>query len=113
VELGKEARDLFVRFKEVRLRESVDVVHKHGLGSCEGQLVANQDGIQYQTDHKDAFVTPFDALESFEIDYTDNNLKLKIRGGRNYNFEEKSGNVDALFVFHRNVDTARKRLAEN
>jgi hypothetical protein len=113
VELGAEARDLFVRFKEVRLQESVDVVHKHGLGSCEGRLLANQDGIRYETDHKDAFFAPFDALESFEIDYTDNNLKLKIRGGRSYNFEEKNGNPDALFVFHRNVDAARKRLAEN
>ena len=113
VELGTEARDLFVRFKEVRLQESVDVVHKHGIGSCEGRLVANQDGIQYETDHKDAFFVPLDAFESFEIDYTDNNLKLKIRGGRNYNFEEKNGNPDALFVFHRNVDAARKRLAEN
>jgi len=113
VELGTEARDLFVRFKEVRLQESVDVVHKHGIGSCEGRLVANPDGIRYQTDHQDAFFAPYSTLESFEIDYTDNNLKLKIRGGRNYNFEEKDGNVDALFVFHRNVDAARQRLAEN
>ena len=113
VELGAEARDLYVRFKEVRLQESVDVVHKHGLGSCEGRLVANPDGIQFQTDHKDAFFAPFDTLETFEIDYTDNNLNFKMRGGRNYNFEEKSGNAEALFVFHRNVEAAMKRLAED
>jgi hypothetical protein len=113
VKLGTEPRDLFVKFKEVRLQESVDVIHKHGFGSCSGKLVANADGIQYQTDHKDAFFVPYNKLESFEMDYTDNNLKLKIRGGRNYNFEEKNGNADALFVFHRNVDAARKRLAEN
>lgn len=113
VELRKEARDLHVRFKEVRLQESVDVVHKHGFGSCEGRLIANPDGIQYQTDHEDAFFAPFAAIESFEIDYTDNNLNLKIRGGRNYNFEEKSGNAEALFVFHRNVQAAMERLAED
>jgi len=113
VELETEARDLYVRFKEVRLQESVEVVHKHGLGSCEGRLVANPDGIQYQAAHQDGFFAPFDTLETFEIDYTDNNLNLKVRGGRNYNFQEKSDNAEALFVFHRNVDAARKRLAED
>jgi hypothetical protein len=113
VELETEARDLYVRFKDVRLQESVDVVHKHGLGSCAGRLVANPDGIQFQSDHKDAFFAPFGTLETFEIDYTDNNLNFKVRGGRNYNFEEKDGNAEALFVFHRNVDAARQRLAED
>ena len=113
VELETEARDLYVRFKDVRLQESVDVVHKHGLGSCAGRLVANPDGIQFQSDHKDAFFAPFGTLETFEIDYTDNNLNFKVREGRNYNFKEKSGNAEALFVFHRNVDAARQRLAED
>jgi len=113
VELATDSRDLFVRFKEVRLQESVEVVHKHGLGSCQGRLSANPDGIRYETSHQDAFFAPFDTLETFEIDFTNNNLLLRVRGGRRYNFEEKSGNSEALFVFHQKVEAARKRLAED
>ncbi len=96
-------RDIVVHFKNVTLDESVVVVHKHGFGSCEGTLVADVNGIRYETDHKDAFVIGFGQLERFEVDYIEKNMNLKVRGGRNYNFTEKSGNSDPLFVFHKNV----------
>jgi hypothetical protein len=33
-----------------------------------------------------------------------------VRKGKNYNFTDKSGNADALFVFHKNVQAARERM---
>jgi hypothetical protein len=113
VELAPGSRDLFVRFKEVTLRESAQVVHKHSFGSCEGRLVATPEGIRYETAHKDSFVVPFASLERFEVDYEKKNLQVKVRGGRKYNFTEKSGNADALFIFHQKVEAARKRLADD
>ena len=34
-----------------------------------------------------------------------------MRGGRTYNFTDHESNADALFVFHREVEQARERLA--
>ena len=85
----------------------VAVVHKHRFGSCEGVLVATAEGFDYQTDHKDAFQLSFGEAERFEIDYLENNLRLKVRGGRTYNFESPSEDVDSLFVFHRDVRAFR------
>ena len=33
-------------------------------------------------------------------------------GSNNWNFTDKNDNADALFVFHREVEAARKKLAE-
>lgn len=97
-------REIEVSFKNVQLRETLPVVHKHGIGSCEGTLVADNSGLRYETSNKgDAFSAPFGALDQFEVDYIKKNLNIKIRKGKNYNFTEKSGNADALFVFHKNV----------
>jgi hypothetical protein len=101
-----------LRFKEVRLNASVAVVHKHGMGSCEGRLIGTTDGLRYDTSNKkDAFAIPFSQLESFEIDYLKKELKVKQKGGKNWNFTDKSDNADKLFVFHRDVTKARERLA--
>ncbi len=86
----------------------VAVVHKHRFGSCEGTLVATPEGFDYQTDHKDAFRLSFGETERFEIDYLDNNLRLKVQGGRTYNFESPTEDVDSLFVFHRDVTAFRE-----
>lgn len=110
VEMATGGRDLLVRFKEVKLNESIPVVHKHGFGSCKGRLVATLEGLRYESDHKDTFSVPFSRLERFEVDFIKKNLRVKVRGGRNYNFTEKSGNADALFVFHKNTESAMKRL---
>ena len=101
-----------LRFKEVRLNVSVAVVHKHGMGSCEGRLIGTIEGLRYETaNKKDAFSIPFSQLESFEIDYLKKELKVKQKGGKNWNFTDKSENADKLYVFHRDVTKAREKLA--
>jgi hypothetical protein len=102
-----------LKFRDVRLNASVAVVHKHSMGrSCEGTLAATPDGMRYVTANKnDAFAFPFSALEAFEIDYLKKELKVKQKGGKTWNFTDKSENADKLFVFHRDVTKAREKLA--
>jgi hypothetical protein len=104
---------IMLKFKEVRLNATVAVVHKHGLGgACDGRLVATADGLRYDTSNKkDAFAIPFGGLEVFEIDYLKKELKVKQKGGKSWNFTDKSENADKLFVFHRDVTKAREKLA--
>jgi hypothetical protein len=45
------------------------------------------------------------------VDYLDKNLRVKVRNGKTYNFTDPDGNADRLFVFHRDVDKVRQRLA--
>lgn len=111
VEISGDRVEVDVRFTRVRLDESVPVVHKHRMGSCEGRLVATLDGVRYETSDDDAFALPFAQIETFTIDYLDHTLTIKARGGRAYNFTDRTANADALFVFHREVQKARERLA--
>ena len=92
------------------LDAAVPVVHKHTFGSCEGSLEATEEGFFYRTEHQDAFTLSFADTEAFELDYLDNNLRLKVRGGRTYNFESPDEDMDALFVFHRDVVAYRETL---
>ena len=111
IELEPGARDLMVRFKEVKLDARAEVVHKHGIGSCRGTLIATPSGLRYDTTNKgDAFMVPLTNLEVFEVDYLEKNLKVKVKGGKQYNFTDPMGNADMLFVFQRDVDKARQRL---
>ena len=111
IDISSGARDLMVRFKEVKLDAKVAVVHKHGIGSCNGMLIATAQGLRYDTTNKnDAFTVPLANLETFQVDYLDKNLKVKIKGGKQYNFTDPMGNADNLFVFQRDVDKARQRL---
>jgi hypothetical protein len=106
-------RDLTFRFREVGLDATVAVVHKHRMGSCQGRLVATAEGITYETaDKEDGFTAPLSDLESFQVDYQDKNLRIKLRRGRQFNFADPDGNADRLFVFHRDVEKARQRLAQ-
>jgi hypothetical protein len=99
------------KLKEIRIKESVEVVHKHAIGSCEGRLVADPQGIRYDTANKnDAFVMKFSEIETFEVDYLQKNLRIKKVGGKQYNFTTKAENADPLFVFHRNVDKVRQQV---
>jgi len=112
LEVAVGPADVMVRFKEVRLKEAVDVVHKHAMGSCEGRLLADPQGIRYETANKDdAFILKFAEIETFEVDYLKKNLRIKKRGGKQYNFTTKAENADPLFVFHRNVDKVRQQVA--
>jgi hypothetical protein len=106
-------RDITVEFKAVRLDATTRVVHKHAFGSCEGTLSATPGGLRYDTGNEDdAFTAPLGDLDNFAVDYLKKNLTLKLRNGKTYNFTDPEGNVDRLFVFHRDVDKVRVRLAK-
>lgn len=104
-------RDIAIAFKEIRLAATLAVVHKHAMGSCKGTLRASPQGVTYETtDKSDGFTVALADIETFEVDYLNKNLKLKVKKGRTYNFTDPDGNADRLFVFHRDVDKARKRV---
>jgi len=111
IEVTPGRREISLRFREVRLDSTVDVVHRHGIGSCRGRLIATAAGIRYDTDNKDdAFSTALLDLETFQVDYLAKNLRVKLPKGRQFNFTDPDGNADRLFVFHRDVERARERL---
>jgi hypothetical protein len=103
-------REISVRFREVRLNSGIDVVHKHRIGSCRGRLVATAQGLRYETsDKNDAFTASLLDLDTFQVDYLEKNLRVRVKG-KQYDFTDPDGNADRLFVFHRDVDKARDRL---
>ena len=105
-------RDVAVRFREVRLDAMLAVVHKHRFGSCTGQLHATPRELRYDTSNKDdAFSVPLADVTSMDVDYLQKNLRVKLRNGKTYNFTDPDGNADRLFVFQRDVDKVRQRLA--
>jgi PEGA domain-containing protein len=112
IQLVPGPNNISIRVKEVSLDARTPVVHKHGMGSCEGTLTASLDGLQYETPNKgDAFNLPYAQVETFTVDYLQKNLRVKQRGGKTWNFTNKADNADPLFVFHRDVEAARKKLA--
>jgi hypothetical protein len=112
IDVESGPRDLMFRFREVRLDAALAVVHQHRIGSCEGRLVATADGIRYETANKDdGFNAPLADMETFEVDYRARNLRITLRTGRQFNFTDPDDNADRLFVFHRDVERARQRLA--
>jgi hypothetical protein len=101
-----------IEFRKVRLDASIPVIHRHRVGQCEGTLEATVNGLAYRTSNTgDAFTLRFADLEQFEVDYLKKNLRVKQRGGRTWNFTDRHETADALFVFHRDVQRARERLA--
>jgi hypothetical protein len=107
------ATDLNVSLKTVRLDASVAVVHKHTIGSCEGMLRADPEGLRYESSNRDdAFVLPFGELEIFTMDYMKKVLRVKKRGGRTWNFTTRAANANSLVTFQRDVDAARVRLSQ-
>ena len=104
-------RQIVVKLREVRLDSSLDVIHKHRFGSCSGRLVATPQGLRYETSNEsDGFTTALLDLETFEVDYLDKNLRVKLPKGRQFDFTDPEGDADRLFVFHRDVEKARERL---
>jgi hypothetical protein len=109
IELAAASREVVIRFKEVRLDERVDVVHKHGVGSCRGRLLATTTGLRYEADKGgDSFDAPFAKLEPLQLDYLGRNLRVRQRGGKTWNFTAES--ADALLAFQKAVEGARKRM---
>ncbi len=91
---------------------SVQVVHKHRLGSCEGRLAADLTGLRYRpSSGDDAFHAPLEGLQTLAVDYEEKRLRLKLKSGKSFTFTTKAANADPLVVFHRDVEKARKKLA--
>jgi hypothetical protein len=113
IDLSPGPNAVTIRVREVSLNARTPVVHKHGMGSCEGQLTATLDGVRYDTANKgDAFALRYEQIETFAVDYLQKNLRVKQKGGKTWNFTDKNDNADALFVFHRDVEAARRKLAD-
>jgi len=109
IELPSSSHEVIVRFREVRLDERVDVVHKHGMGSCRGPLLATTAGLRFEADKADdSFEAPFASLEPLQVDYLKRNLRVKQRGGKTWNFTAES--ADALLAFQKAVEKARQRM---
>jgi hypothetical protein len=110
LDLAPGLRTLTLQLKEIKLDATIAVVHKHGIGSCKGQLSATPAGIRYvATDGKHNFSVPLTALGTFEVDYLAKNLRVAITSGT-FNFTDPDGNADRLFTFHETVAKARKRM---
>ena len=111
VEIAAEPRTISVRFTEIRLDESLAVVHKHAVGSCSGLLKASPQGLAFEaTSGKDSFQTSFADLVKLEVDYLRKTLRISLRGGRSYNFTVDGASADPLLVFQQKVEAVRKRL---
>jgi hypothetical protein len=109
VELAAGPNEVIVQFKAVRLDEQVDVLHKHGVGSCRGRLVATAAGLRFEAEKAgDSFQAPLPSLEPLQLDYLNRTLRVKQKGGKTWNFTADS--ADALLVFQKAVEAARKRL---
>ncbi len=114
ITIAPGANDVSARFKEVRLNASVAVVHKHGIGSCGGNLAATPQGLRFDASKRDdSFQFGFGDVETFEIDYPKHLLKVKKRGGKTWNFTDTQPTADALFVFHRDVQKAREKMGRS
>jgi len=110
VELLAGPNVLTIRFKEVTLDESIDVVHRHGVGSCRGRLVATLAGLRYEAEKDgDSFAVPLASVEPLRVDYLKNNLRVRQRGGKTWNFGAES--ADALLAFQKKVEKARERVS--
>ena len=104
-------RDVLLEFKKLRLDARVEVIHKHGIGSCTGTLIATPQGIRYDTTNAgDRFDVPLSDPTTFELDFLAKNLRIKLSGGKTYNFTEPGGGADGLYGFHRAVEGARKKI---
>jgi hypothetical protein len=109
VELRAGANEVVVRFREVRLDERIAVSHKHGIGSCRGELVATPSGLRFESEKPgDSFEAPFTALEPLAVDYLAKSLRVRQKGGKTWNFTSDS--ADALLVFQKRVEAARAKL---
>jgi hypothetical protein len=109
IDIPAGGREVVVRFKEVRLDEAIDVAHKHGVGSCRGRLTATPAGVAFSGGNgEDAFQAPLASLEPLQVDYLKKNLRVKVKGGRTWNFTAES--ADALLVFQKAVEAVRRKL---
>ena len=109
VVIGEGLTSLDAAFTVLTLDQRIAVVHKHEQGECEGELVADLDGIRYRTAGEDGFSVELDGFDEFRVDYLAHTLHLTVRGGRTYDFTDREANADTLFIFHREVEKVRER----
>jgi hypothetical protein len=111
VVVGDAPVTVSARFREVRLDESLEVIHRHGLGSCRGTLRATPSGIAFvAAGGKDSFEAPRASLRPLEIDYLKKTLRIS-SAGRTWNFTTDAPNADTLLVFQQRTSKAFARLA--
>ena len=111
IDVTAGTQQITIRFREVKLDARADVVHKHGIGSCKGQLIATAQGLRYETANKDdAFNVALLDVDQFEFNYMEKNLRIRLKKGKLYNFTDPEGKADRLFVLHRDVERAREKL---
>lgn len=112
LEVAPGSRDVLISLKTIRLDQSVAVTHRHRLGSCAGRLIATPEGLRYETGNKDdGFVVPLTGVETFTVDFAAKTLKVKIKGGRSYDFTDAGGKAEPLYFFHQAVDKVRQRAS--
>lgn len=103
-------RTITINFKSLNLNAQLDVVHKHGLGSCKGRLIGSNEELRYEASKgKDSFRAAFADVTTFDVDYAANTLRVRTRDGRTFNFQSSNTHADRLSVFFRDVDQAWKR----
>ncbi|MDA1305713.1 MAG: PEGA domain-containing protein [Acidobacteria bacterium] len=111
VDVSPGERDIVISLKTIRLDQKVAVKHNHRAGSCEGTLIATPDGIRYQTTNaNDGFSVALTGIDVFEVDFLKNNLRIRVRGGRTYDFADVSGRADGIYLFHQEVEKVRQRI---
>jgi len=111
VNVSPGERDIVISLRTIRLDQKVAVKHNHRAGSCEGTLIATPEGIRYQTTNaNDGFSVALTGIDVFEVDFLKNNLRIRIRGGRTYDFSDSSGRADGIYLFHQEVDKVRQRI---
>ena len=108
-------RDLMFKFKQVKLNASIDVVHKHRIGSCKGRLygceATTAPGLGKQSSVARAAA---EALRPHRVapahrSVLAKTLHVRLAKGKKYDFTDPDGNADRLFVFHRDVDKVRQQ----
>jgi hypothetical protein len=79
IDVAPGSREITIRLKDIRLDATLDVVHKHRMGSCKGRLIATPQGIRYETtDKDDGFRAALLDMETFEVDYLKKNLRVRV-----------------------------------
>src|SRR6185503_18186206 len=110
IDVEPGTRTISMKFKEIKLDEKIDVTHKHAMGSCSGTLRASPQRLAYETTNAgDAFVSALTNLDTFQMDFVQKNLRVKVRDGKTYHFPV-SGDGTALYQFHQTVEKVRQRL---
>ena len=97
IEVEAGPRDLMVRFREVRLDSRVGggaqapdgVVHR-ARWSPRRRACATRPPTRTTSSP-----SSFADVETFDVDYTEKNLRVKVRKGKQYNFTDPDGNADS------------------